>query len=449
MANDVSSDSNCKAWWKYESGAITADSKGTNTLTDNGTVGSDTSDYKEGSGCATFNNSVPEYLSITDSNLDSGFPLKNGDTTKIISWCGWRKFSSLVSSAYIFCKGEHGTSTRSFALQIESGFSYALSVDIGISGGSSFEKVYFGTGFSTDVWYFIAVTFDDSDGSYRIRIWDDTAGALLDTDATGNFTNSINVEDGDLQISSRDGGSYAVDGKADSDFVFNRVLSVSEIDDLRNGVFGAGVSPINLSASLTNASSTTDIDMAMVRDLSAALTNQSLTTDIAIALSGVINLVASITNQSSTSDIDKVIARDLMANLSNASSTSDISVTLGSLINFACSLTNQSGTTGIDIVTTRDLVAAISNTSSTSALDILKTLNLSATIGNSSLTSDIEKIVERNLGVNLSNQSITPDDVIIILGALAIAASDILSIEITQDLLEVIVSQDLTEIKIN
>ena len=33
MANDFSSDSNCVALWRFESGALTADSIGTNTLT--------------------------------------------------------------------------------------------------------------------------------------------------------------------------------------------------------------------------------------------------------------------------------------------------------------------------------------------------------------------------------------------------------------------------------
>ena len=65
MANDFSGDSNCVALWRFENGALTADSKGTNTLTDVNTVGSDTVDYKEGSGCADFEATASERFTIT------------------------------------------------------------------------------------------------------------------------------------------------------------------------------------------------------------------------------------------------------------------------------------------------------------------------------------------------------------------------------------------------
>ena len=52
MANSFSGDGNCVALWRFENGALTADSIGTNTLTDNNTVGTSTGDYKEGSACA-------------------------------------------------------------------------------------------------------------------------------------------------------------------------------------------------------------------------------------------------------------------------------------------------------------------------------------------------------------------------------------------------------------
>ncbi len=69
-----------KALWSLDNGALTTDSIGTNTLTDNNTVGTDTVNYKEGDASADFESSNSEYLSITDANLDSGFPLKSGES---------------------------------------------------------------------------------------------------------------------------------------------------------------------------------------------------------------------------------------------------------------------------------------------------------------------------------------------------------------------------------
>ena len=48
MANDFSGDPSCKAVWRFENGALTADSKGANTLTAVNGPTADTSLYKEG-----------------------------------------------------------------------------------------------------------------------------------------------------------------------------------------------------------------------------------------------------------------------------------------------------------------------------------------------------------------------------------------------------------------
>ena len=94
MANDFSGDSNCKALWRFESGALTTDTIGSNTLTDYNTVGEDTTNHMEGSCAADFEKSNSEHFVITDANLDSGFPLKSGDTNKKISICFRVRFES-------------------------------------------------------------------------------------------------------------------------------------------------------------------------------------------------------------------------------------------------------------------------------------------------------------------------------------------------------------------
>ncbi len=102
MANDFSGDSNCVALWSFDKGALTTDSIGDNTLTDNNTVGTDAVDYKEGDQCASFKKTDSEFFSITDANLDNGFPLKTGDTTKKISGALWFKQESFAPKLSIW-----------------------------------------------------------------------------------------------------------------------------------------------------------------------------------------------------------------------------------------------------------------------------------------------------------------------------------------------------------
>jgi len=77
VANIFTNDSNCKALWRFENGALTTDSKGTNTLTNNNTVVADTVNFKEGAASANLESSSSQYFSITNANLNAGFPLKD------------------------------------------------------------------------------------------------------------------------------------------------------------------------------------------------------------------------------------------------------------------------------------------------------------------------------------------------------------------------------------
>ena len=64
--NDFSAGGNAVALWSVDNGALTTDSIGTNTLTDNNTVGTDTTNLMEGDASADFESSNSEYLSITN-----------------------------------------------------------------------------------------------------------------------------------------------------------------------------------------------------------------------------------------------------------------------------------------------------------------------------------------------------------------------------------------------
>src|SRR4030067_604098 len=116
MANNFSNDADCVAVWNLESGALGVDSKGGNTLTNTGVV-ANSSLYKQGAASGDFELSESDYMSITDAALDSGFPLKSGDSNKKISACGWFRPESLpASTTYFLAKYTTNHNNASVAL---------------------------------------------------------------------------------------------------------------------------------------------------------------------------------------------------------------------------------------------------------------------------------------------------------------------------------------------
>lgn len=236
MANDFSGDSNCVALWRFESGALTTDSKGSNTLTDNNTVQEDTSNQKEGSCCADCEADNVEYFSITDGNLDSGFPLKSGDSNKKISICAWLKIESIVSNHFIYTKYSSGN----YSIRITLFSNSKIQLRIGYNGGASSEDLYYADpGMVTGRWFHIAATFDDTDKSWKFIIWDDTASSKI-LDTSGTATNNINVGSADVEI------GHGFDGLIDEMVVFKDILSTAEIDQIRGGTYSAGGTTVTL-----------------------------------------------------------------------------------------------------------------------------------------------------------------------------------------------------------
>ena len=114
-----------------------------------------------------------------------------------------------------------------------------LYVQTGYNNGDNYQTGgAFGTTLSTGVWYHITLTLDSSN-SYRLRVWDDTAGDLLDDDRTGTFLNTISIEASDLVIGALHSGGNYLKAYVDEVVVFDEVLSVSEIDQIRAETYSA------------------------------------------------------------------------------------------------------------------------------------------------------------------------------------------------------------------
>jgi hypothetical protein len=240
--NDFSSDGNCKAVWNVDNGALTTDSKGTNTLTNSG-MANDAVNFKQGDASADAD-ALGDILYCVDGDLDAGFPFKSGDATKKVSVCGWFRTSGFPAAADRMITGKYSAASggRSWMVYCKKNANWNLSLAIGYNSGDSAEIVSHASTIATGIWYHFGITFDDSDKSYRIRIWDDNAGAILGSDLTGTATNNMYAGTGLFHIGRCGSASNCLGGEKDEVVVFNDILTTGEIDQIRAGTYGAAAS---------------------------------------------------------------------------------------------------------------------------------------------------------------------------------------------------------------
>ena len=234
----------CAAYWRFEAGALGSDSVGTNHLSVRGPQ-ANTSDFIEGQASAEFPGGTAR-LSCGDSSLDAGFPMKSDGINKDITTIQWIKFSELGPHVNEFW-GKYKDGNVVYRLSVHN--DGRVRISSGYEGGFvNQEADWFPTPVEPDRWYFIASTYQYSDRSYRLQIYDYTAGDFLDDDLTGNFEYDIVVGDpGDgyftLSFASE---SFSFRGLMDACIVFNRALSVQELEDIRLGMFGGGNSALEV-----------------------------------------------------------------------------------------------------------------------------------------------------------------------------------------------------------
>lgn len=236
MANDFSTDASCVALWRFESGALTTDSIGSNTLTNVG-VAEDTTNYMEGSCCADFERDDTAYLYIEDGDLDSGYPLKEGDATKVISLAFWVKPESDPSSSYrhVIYSNRNDIEDEGFEVGILYNSGAKIYVCSSYVGGSS---TWFPATLSAGNKYHVGVAFDGVNKTCLVRIWDDTAETSTSYNETyskvlycpGNY---------DLVIgnSARKISSQGFDGLLDELVVFKALKTASDFDLMASGEY--------------------------------------------------------------------------------------------------------------------------------------------------------------------------------------------------------------------
>ena len=225
-ANDFSADTTCYALWRFESGALTTDSKGGNTLVSLGTPIADTVDYKEGAASVGLSAATPDYYTITDTSLDTGFPLKSSDTNLTFTITARIKLSSSALSRII--KKADSISTLINATQ---------NIDFAIFNGTAWEEKITTNSISLNTWYFVAFSYDgNTTKNYRLYVYNLDTSILLE-DQTGVFTNNIVTSSFKLATGADDLGANSWSGNMDEIVIFNTAKSLTDIEKIRDQVY--------------------------------------------------------------------------------------------------------------------------------------------------------------------------------------------------------------------
>jgi hypothetical protein len=241
--NDFASDPRSVALWRFESGKLTADSVGTNTL-ENAKATANTVDYKEGSSSVSISR-PPEWQAqsaafyLNDAKLSPKFPGKSGTANKTFTICFWTKFDPVpdADKSYpLVTKDNPDAGKTSFNLLCRG--SRQIELWIGTGTGAKSEILTHGTTVVSNRWYHVAVTFDDATHTGTISVWDGTTNTLLGTDAKKTDFSSMAVTDAAFGIGGMDNNWWAImNGLMDEVVVFNDVLTPQEITQIRQGTY--------------------------------------------------------------------------------------------------------------------------------------------------------------------------------------------------------------------
>lgn len=234
MANNVTTDATCVALYKLESGALTTDSKSTNTLTNSGVIASAT--HVEGSYSGRVNSG--KYLYISDANLAAGFPFKFGDTNLQMSIAYWF-YPTVLDDGWVYHIGKL-TNWGGLSFLIET--VYDGSIRARVKDDSSYTYIYSGYWIDESTWYQFTLTpntwhhlglsVDNSAKLLLLRLYNAYTG-IAET-FTQSFEGNLVTTNDPLYI----GNSYSYQTTYfDEIFFFNTAKTASQFDLIRLGLY--------------------------------------------------------------------------------------------------------------------------------------------------------------------------------------------------------------------
>ncbi len=225
------------ALWRFEgTTTFTDDSVGKNHLTNDGAT-LETTDRKEGAGCANIKAGERDSLSIYDDYLSTNFPTRKNDPNVVMTLCFWMKPRSFPFNATVISKYQIATDARSWRLYFGSLPAYHLKLGLGRGSGDEFTDYPFNQ--TTELlvanhWYHVAFTYRGSNRYYHVRVWDGTDNVLR-IDREGTATAPMALTNAPIILGNTPLESSYFDGLLDEVAVFNQVLTSGQIDKVRRG----------------------------------------------------------------------------------------------------------------------------------------------------------------------------------------------------------------------
>jgi len=220
------------ARYRFESGALTTDSAGSNTLSTIGSPTANTGDYREGSAAADIDTSNGYY--IASANQSSDFPLKYNSSNTRLTYTFWFKASATGSWRGLVGNLYSGSPTYRIGPILNV-------ADLRYEWGAS--EIDTGIDISTGVWYHCAFCADAAYGYAYMRLYNASTGVVSEYVKTDHV--AITDYQSTFSIGSMAGtSSYRFVGIIDEVLVFNDILNVATIDSIRNstysGITGTG-----------------------------------------------------------------------------------------------------------------------------------------------------------------------------------------------------------------
>lgn len=224
IKNDTTLTTSLVSVW-CEDSDVTVDLHGSNTMTNNNTVTTDTG--KQGT-ASQFTAANSEYLSIADNASVS----ITGDLTIGM----WVYLDSAITGWQPFIAKDSGQPNRSYAFALREvigdNYEVFMSTD-GNNDCSNNYRVATGITFSTATWYHIVMSYDSSAGTvacYRDGVLD----ATITSTSTGLFDSAA-----DFQLGGYTGNSVYMDGRLNQVCLWSKLITADEVTDLYNS--GTGI----------------------------------------------------------------------------------------------------------------------------------------------------------------------------------------------------------------
>ena len=238
LSNNVTG-SDVYAAWCFDNDAT--DDIGSNDLTEDNSPIYSTSGIKEGTHLIWFVGSDNTSAHINDADLDAGFPGKDGVSEQDFTMTAWVK---ATATGYFDIVGKYDQTNdeRSWRFYLNNN---KFEFTVGHTNGADNTTIQWSTTVSTSKRYHVACSYNATDNYMKLRVWDDTTKAVVNT--TGTAGADMSSSNATLWFGSTNqidtGTDNTMTGQLDEVLVFNSFLSDDDIDDVRSGVYQRSNTP--------------------------------------------------------------------------------------------------------------------------------------------------------------------------------------------------------------